>query len=127
MRTTAMRRPQTRTPRHEPLRRTARSPRLRARPQQQATAVDLLFSRGRRSRSRLRAGGVDGRIVVQARKTRADPRPDRIAHRSGADFGHISATVSERSLSYDYVGDLSETVALMWPKSSPSPACGGGP
>jgi DNA ligase-1 len=30
-------------------------------------------------------------------------------------------------LSYDYVGDLSETVALMWPKSSPSPACGGGP
>ena len=25
-------------------------------------------------------------------------------------------------LSYDYVGDLSETVALMWPKSSP--ACG---
>ncbi len=33
------------------------------------------------------------------------------------------------SLSYDYVGDLSETVALMWPRapSSPSPACGGGP
>jgi DNA ligase-1 len=50
------------------------------------------------------------------------------------------------ALSYDYVGDLSETVALMWPKagdrgeslphavaltaasplSSPSPACGGG-
>ena len=29
-------------------------------------------------------------------------------------------------MSYDYVGDLSETVALMWPKSSPSPACGGG-
>jgi DNA ligase 1 len=29
-------------------------------------------------------------------------------------------------LSYDYVGDLSETVALMWPKSSPSPARGGG-
>src|SRR6266404_1843218 len=27
-------------------------------------------------------------------------------------------------LSYDYVGDLSETVALMWPKSSP--ACAGG-
>jgi DNA ligase 1 len=37
------------------------------------------------------------------------------------------------ALSYDYVGDLSETVALMWPsppsrgQSSPSPACGGGP
>jgi DNA ligase-1 len=29
------------------------------------------------------------------------------------------------ALSYDYVGDLSETVALMWP-SAPSPACGGG-
>src|SRR5450755_4325660 len=25
------------------------------------------------------------------------------------------------ALSYDYVGDLSETVALMWPKSSPLP------
>jgi len=37
------------------------------------------------------------------------------------------------ALSYDYVGDLSETVALMWPKaapqvqSAPSPARGGGP
>jgi len=37
------------------------------------------------------------------------------------------------ALSYDYVGDLSETVALMWPKASPqtrstpSPACWGGP
>jgi len=35
------------------------------------------------------------------------------------------------ALSYDYVGDLSETVALMWPspfrgRSAPSPACGGG-
>ena len=30
------------------------------------------------------------------------------------------------ALSYDYVGDLSETVALMWLKSPPSPACGGG-
>jgi DNA ligase 1 len=30
------------------------------------------------------------------------------------------------ALSYDYVGDLSETVALMWPKSSPSPASGRG-
>jgi DNA ligase-1 len=36
------------------------------------------------------------------------------------------------ALSYDYVGDLSETVALMWPRSSshaqstPFPACGGG-
>src|SRR6185437_7253105 len=30
------------------------------------------------------------------------------------------------ALSYDYVGDLSETVAQMWPKNAPSPACGGG-
>ncbi|WP_438279048.1 cisplatin damage response ATP-dependent DNA ligase [Nitrobacter sp.] len=35
------------------------------------------------------------------------------------------------ALSYDYVGDLSETVALMWPQApdpqpAPSPACGGG-
>jgi DNA ligase-1 len=36
------------------------------------------------------------------------------------------------ALSYDYVGDLSETVALMWPKTpfhalpASSPACGGG-
>src|ERR1700733_11907264 len=35
------------------------------------------------------------------------------------------------ALSHDYVGDLSETVALMWPspfqaRSTPSPACGGG-
>jgi DNA ligase-1 len=30
------------------------------------------------------------------------------------------------ALSYDYVGDLSETVALMWPKSSPLPPQSGG-
>ncbi len=30
------------------------------------------------------------------------------------------------ALSYDYVGDLSETVALMWPRSSPHPPRGGG-
>src|ERR1700686_3050929 len=30
------------------------------------------------------------------------------------------------ALSYDYVGDLSETVALMWPTSSPSPLVGEG-
>jgi DNA ligase 1 len=53
--------------------------------------------------------------------------------------GLIRDLIAERTdpvlfaLSYDYVGDLSETVALMWPKASlrtrsaPSPACGGGP
>src|ERR1041384_7211380 len=47
--------------------------------------------------------------------------------------GIIRALIAERTepmlfeLSYDYVGDLSETVALMWPtRSVPSPACGGG-
>src|SRR5712664_3881154 len=62
--------------------------------------------------------------------------------------GVIRALIAERTdpvlfaLSYDYVGDLSETVALMWPApqqrtasllssqptalSVPSPACGGG-
>src|SRR6266702_2761103 len=45
--------------------------------------------------------------------------------------GVIRALIAERTdpllfeLSYDYVGDLSETVALMWP-SSLSPACVGG-
>src|SRR5271167_4127826 len=50
-----------------------------------------------------------------------------------AKAGLIRSLIAERTdpvlfeLSYDYVGDLSETVALMWPKSSPSsPARGGG-
>src|SRR5258705_7465811 len=30
------------------------------------------------------------------------------------------------ALSYDYVGDLSETVALMWPRTTPLPARSGG-
>ena len=68
-------------PRHEPLRRTSGPPRLRARPQQQAAADHQLFSRGRRSRSRLRAGGADRRAELQARQARADPRFDRVAHR----------------------------------------------
>jgi len=48
-----------------------------------------------------------------------------------AKAGLIRSLIAERTdpvlfeLSYDYVGDLSETVALMWPSSS-SPACGGG-
>ena len=82
-RTSTRRRRPTR-PRHEPLRRTARSSRLRARPQQQAAADHGLFSRHARSRPRLCAGRDDRRAVVQARQARADPRPDRRAHRSGA-------------------------------------------
>ncbi|MGC1277166.1 MAG: cisplatin damage response ATP-dependent DNA ligase, partial [Xanthobacteraceae bacterium] len=48
-----------------------------------------------------------------------------------AKAGLIRSLIAERTdpvlfeLSYDYVGDLSETVALMWPTSS-SPACAGG-
>jgi DNA ligase-1 len=46
--------------------------------------------------------------------------------------GLIRDLIAERTdpvlfaLSYDYVGDLSETVALMWPKSSPLPPRSGG-
>ncbi|HZE47686.1 MAG TPA: ATP-dependent DNA ligase, partial [Xanthobacteraceae bacterium] len=75
------------------------------------------------------------------------PDPDRgyaLAALTGAlSFKHakpglIRDLIAERTdpvlfgLSYDYVGDLSETVALMWPKvqpqaqSSPSPASGRG-
>jgi len=74
------------------------------------------------------------------------PDPDRgyaLAAMTGAlNFRHakpgvIRALIAERAdpvlfdMSYDYVGDLSETVALMWsgPRqsaSAPSPACGGG-
>jgi DNA ligase-1 len=50
-----------------------------------------------------------------------------------AKAGVIRTLIAERAdpvlfdLSYDYVGDLSETVALMWHSGrSPSPACGGG-
>jgi len=72
---------------------------------------------------------------------RDTPDPDRgyaLAALTGAlSFKHakpglIRDLIADRTdpvlfaLSYDYVGDLSETVALMWPKSSPSPACGGG-
>jgi DNA ligase-1 len=67
---------------------------------------------------------------------RSTPDPERgwaLAALTGAlSFPHaktglIRSLISERTdpvlfeLSYDYVGDLSETVALMWPISSPSP------
>jgi DNA ligase-1 len=71
---------------------------------------------------------------------RSTPDPERgwaLAALTGAlSFPHakaglIRSLIAERTdpvlfeLSYDYVGDLSETVALMWP-SSPSPLVGGG-
>src|SRR5690348_5201874 len=78
---------------------------------------------------------------------RSAPDPDRgyaLAAMTGAlSFRHakpsiIRALIAERTdpvlfeMAYDYVGDLSETVALMWPAprhnaSAPSPACGGEP
>src|SRR5262252_7265750 len=62
----------------------------------------------------------------------ATPDPDRgyaLAALTGAlSFRHAKPGVIRAlfAISYDYVGDLSETVALMW-SASPSPACGGGP
>ncbi len=72
---------------------------------------------------------------------RSTPDPERgwaLAALTGAlSFPHakaglIRSLIAERTdpvlfeLSYDYVGDLSETVALMWPASSPSPLVGEG-
>jgi DNA ligase-1 len=72
---------------------------------------------------------------------RITPDPDRgyaLAALTGAlSFKHakpglIRDLITDRTdpvlfgLSYDYVGDLSETVALMWPKSSPLPPRSGG-
>jgi DNA ligase-1 len=72
---------------------------------------------------------------------RDTPDPDRgyaLAALTGAlSFKHakpglIRDLITDRTdpvlfgLSYDYVGDLSETVALMWPKSSPLPPRSGG-
>src|ERR1700730_9612500 len=96
----------------------------------------LAYEPGRNNKLRL--------ITAYFRET---PDPDRghaLAALTGAlSFKHakpglIRDLISDRTdpvlfgLSCDYVGDLSGTVALMWPKSppqapsSPSPACGGG-
>src|SRR5215213_6505734 len=71
---------------------------------------------------------------------RTTPDPDRgfaLAAMTGAlSFRHakagiIRALIAERTepvlfeLSYDYVGDLSETVALMWPSAPLPPRSGG--
>jgi DNA ligase 1 len=72
---------------------------------------------------------------------RSTPDPERgwaLAALTGAlSFPHakpglIRSLIAERTdpvlfeLSYDYVGDLSETLALMWPKPNPSPLVGDG-
>ena len=97
----------------------------------------LAYEPGRNNKLRL--------ITAYFRKVEDPDRGYALAALTGAlSFKHakpglIRDLVAERTdpvlfaLSYDYVGDLSETVALMWPKgaprgqSAPSPACGGGP
>src|SRR5215475_11960927 len=84
--------------------------------------------------------GRNAKLRLLADYFRSTLDPDRgyaLAAMTGAlSFRHakpsiIRALIAERTdpvlfeMSYDYVGDLSETVALMWP-SSPSPARGGG-
>ncbi|HEX4555902.1 MAG TPA: cisplatin damage response ATP-dependent DNA ligase [Xanthobacteraceae bacterium] len=90
--------------------------------------------------------GRNAKLRLLADYFRATPDPDRgyaLAAITGAlSFRHakpgiIRALIAERTdpvlfgLSHDYVGDLSETAALMWPSRqhsarAPSPACGGG-
>jgi DNA ligase-1 len=79
------------------------------------------------------------RLMTDYFRTTADPeRGWALAALTGAlSFPHAKAglvrsLIAERTdpvlfaLSYDYVGDLSETVALMWPKSAPSRLVGEG-
>jgi DNA ligase-1 len=84
----------------------------------------------------------NGKLALIADYLRSTPDPDRgyaLAAMTGglvfqnAKPGLIRALIAERTdpvlfaLSYDYVGDLSETVALMWPvaNANPSPLRGG--
>jgi DNA ligase-1 len=100
-----------------------------------AELLDLLsYEPGRNNKLRL--------IADYLRHTEDPERGWALAALTGAlSFQHakpgmIRALIAERTdpvlfaLSYDYVGDLSETVALMWPvpdaQPVPSPACGGG-
>jgi DNA ligase-1 len=96
--------------------------------------------------------GRNNKLRLMTDYFRGTPDPDRgwalAALTNSLSFQHakpnmIRALIAERAdpvlfeLSWDYVGDLSETVALMWPapkgaapspntRSAPSPACGGG-
>jgi DNA ligase-1 len=87
--------------------------------------------------------GRSAKLRLMTEYFRATPDPDRgyaLAALTGAltfrhaKAGTIRALIAERTdpvlfaLSYDYVGDLSETVALMWPalQTIPSPQSGGG-
>jgi DNA ligase-1 len=80
--------------------------------------------------------GRNNKLRLMTEYFRSTPDPERgwaLAALTGAlSFQHakpgmIRALIAERAdpllfeLSWDYVGDLSETVALMWPKASPTP------
>jgi DNA ligase-1 len=92
--------------------------------------------------------GRNAKLRLMTEHFRTVPDPERgwaLAALTGAlSFRHakpslIHGLIAERTdpvlfgLSYDYVGDLSETVALMWPprrtlaRTAPSPLVGGGP
>jgi DNA ligase 1 len=81
----------------------------------------------------------NGKLRLMTDYFRSTPDPERgwaLAALTGAlNFPHaksglIRSLIAERTdpvlfaLSYDYVGDLSEIVALMWPKPFPSPLAG---
>jgi DNA ligase 1 len=85
--------------------------------------------------------GRNNKLRLMTDYFRSTPDPERgwaLAALTGslsfphAKAGLIRSLIAERTdpvlfeLSYDYVGDLSETVALMWPKPSPSPLVGEG-
>src|SRR6266567_6339049 len=87
--------------------------------------------------------GRNNKLRLMTEYFRTTPDPERgfaLAALTGALFfqhakpGVIRALIAERTdpvlfaLSYDYVGDLSETVALMWPAPPPvRPREGGDP
>ena len=65
-----------------------------------------LFPHRARSRPRLGAGGADRRLELRPRQAGADPRAGRPTRTDPVLFGW----------SYDFVGDLAETAALIWPE-----------
>ena len=95
---------------NEPLRRIAQPPRLRAGAQRQAAADDRLFSLDSDPERGWALAALTGALSFPHAKA-----------------GLIRSLIAERTdpvlfeLSYDYVGDLSETVALMWPAANPAP------
>src|SRR6266516_6675119 len=85
--------------------------------------------------------GRNAKLRLMTEYFRTTPDPERgitLAALTGAlSFPHakpgiIRALIAERTdpvlfeLSYDYVGDLSETVALLWPSAAPSPSAAPG-